>query len=84
MEFNSHCDGCRHHDSPSFPATILIIAGWRPYPSGLSAIPDSQLGPSIFVRLSSISVAHGVVPAVVGNSNQSKKKVFRARDDGKI
>jgi len=36
------------------------------------------------VRPSSISVTDGMVPEIDGNSNQLTKKIFRARDDGKI
>lgn len=69
---------------PVISCRIFIIAGRRPHPSGLSAIPDSQWGQIIFVRLSSISVAHGMRSTVNGNSNQSRTKVIRARDGGKI
>jgi hypothetical protein len=38
----------------------------------------------ILVRRSSIGVTDGMVPAMDENSNQLRKKVFRARDEGKI
>jgi hypothetical protein len=38
----------------------------------------------ILVRRSSIGVTDGMVPAIDENSNQLRKMVLRARDDGKI